>query len=150
MRTKFAAIVAVAAAVAAVPAQATEGRMEVRAGGVSILSTEKAFVGAATGYDFDLAEGVFGGVEVSADQTLTDGADVQFGFSARLGTNIGENGRAYAIGGYSIGNYNAPQVGAGYQQNLSDTVYVKAEYRHLFDGFADADIVGVGLGLRFQ
>jgi hypothetical protein len=135
-------------AVFVTPAYANEGRAEVRGGVAWDAGDEEAFVGAAVGYDFDVGSSVFIGVEGSADKVLQDGADVIWGASARLGAKLGA-GKLYAVGGYSFDGADGPHLGAGYEHKLGSNVYVKAEYRHFFEDFGDADAVGVGLGLTF-
>ncbi len=149
MRIKFAAIVAVAAAVSAIPAQANEVRVEARGGAVFAFGDEEAVAGVAAGYDYDLGESGFAGVEVSADKVLRDGYDVQFGFTGRVGVNLSEAGRFYFNGGYTVGDIDDWHLGAGYQRDLTESVYAKVEYRHIFEGGIDPDVALVGVGMRF-
>jgi outer membrane immunogenic protein len=143
------ALAALALTAAASPALANEGRVEARGGIVWAGGGEEAVAGAAAGYDWDLGESAFIGVEGSADKILVDGIDVLFGATARVGAKLGENGRLYATGGYTFGEGDAAHIGAGYQHNLGESVYAKVEYRHFFDDFADLDAAVVGIGFRF-
>jgi hypothetical protein len=155
MRTVLISLAAVAAA-AATPALANEARVEARGGVIWGGGDTEATAGAAVGYDFDLGTSAFAGAEVSGDKVLTSGTKVAFGFTGRVGAKVGGAGKLYANGGYTTefadnaeGNWH---VGAGYQQNLGDKLYGKVEYRHYLPkgaNTADADSVGVGLGLRF-
>lgn len=139
----------VVAAFAAAPAAANEARVEARAGVIWALGQEEAVAGVAAGYDFDLGESAFFGVEASADKALVDGADVVLGTTARLGLKMGEGGKLFAAGGYSFNNGDAFHLGAGFQQKVSGNVYLKAEYRHFFDNVVDVDAVTAGVGITF-
>ncbi|MEO5705514.1 MAG: outer membrane beta-barrel protein [Alteraurantiacibacter sp.] len=156
MRLKIATLAAVAAIAIAAPAQAEELRLEARGGMFFQGGSEEATAGGAIGFDGELAPGVFGGVELSADKILQGGTDVVFGFSGRVGTNVGEATKLYATGGYVTAPCDtfcatAWSLGAGAQQSLGGPLYAKAEYRHFFssNGFADGDTVLVGLGVQF-
>ncbi len=143
------ALAALLLSAAASPALANEGRVEARGGIVSVLDVEEAVAGIAAGYDFDLGETIFIGVEGSADKILIDGTDIQFGATARIGARLGESGRLYANGGYTFGENDAAHAGAGYQHDLGQSLYAKVEYRHYFSEFADFDAAVVGIGFRF-
>lgn len=142
--------VALAIAFSSAPAFANDGYVEARGGIISALGDEEATAGVAAGYDFDLNDTLFAGVEVSGDKVLVDGSDIYVGFTGRIGTRLGENTKLFAAGGYTVGEgEDVPHLGAGLQQNVSDKIYVKAEYRHFFGDFADADSGVVGVGVRF-
>ncbi len=107
-------------------------------------------------YDFDLGETAFAGVEVSGDKIGTSGTKVSWGFAGRLGAKVGEQGKLYGVAGYNTENCSscnddAFSAGAGYQQGLGKSFYVKGEYRHFFtsNGLPDADAVVAGVGMRF-
>ena len=151
---KFAVAAALLTAVVATPALAADGgeaRVEVRGGYIWGNGLDEATAGIAAGYDFDLGSTAFAGAEIAGDKVLIDGAKVQFSSGARLGANLGTNGKLYATGGYTFGQIDDPYVGAGYQHKLGQNVYGKVEYRHNFigDGVKDNDVAGVGLGVRF-
>lgn len=147
---KFAVLAAVTAAIIATPAAANEGRAELRGGIAWANGVEEAIAGAAIGYDFDVSDGVFVGVEGSADKILVDGADVVFGATARLGAKIDEQAKIFATAGgsFSDGDENF-HAGAGVEFNVTQSFYLKAEYRHFFDDFLDVDTAAVGVGFRF-
>lgn len=151
--TKFltaAAAASLAAIAVAAPAQANEGRVEVRGGAIFALDETEATLGAAAGYDFDLGTSAFVGGEISADKVLVDDSDVYFGFTARAGARLGEGGKLFAAGGYTVGEgEDVPHLGAGYEHRVGQSVYLKAEYRHFFSDFADADAITVGVGMKF-
>lgn len=150
MKFQVALIAAAAALVAAAPAAANEGRAEVRGGIVWADGFEEAVAGAAAGYDFDIGEAGFIGLEGSADQVLVDGADPVFGASARIGGRIVKNGKLFVAGGYSFGEgEDQIHLGAGYEHRVAGPVYVKVEYRHFFSDFLDANVVAAGVGLNF-
>ena len=154
---KFALLAAVAAAAVATPAAAEdeggEVRAEVRGGVIWVEDFSEATLGAAVGYDFDLGETAFAGVELSGDKILVDGADVLVGTTARLGLKVGDDGKLFATGGYNFtltdDGGDAWHLGAGYHHKLGDSLYLGAEYRHYFDDFVDADAVNAVVGLTF-
>ena len=150
---KIAFSLGVLAAAVAAPAQANDGgeaRIEARGGIAWANGDSEANAGVAAGYDFDLGDSAFAGVEVSGDKILADGTSVVLGTTARVGFKVGEDGKLYATGGYSFGEgEDVPHAGAGYQHALGESLYVKAEYRHFFSDFQDVDTVAVGLGFRF-
>lgn len=148
---KIAIALGVAAAAVAMPAHAGEGRAEVRGGIVWAGGSEEAIAGAAAGYDFGAGEGVFFGVEGSADKVLVSGADVVFGATGRLGTHVGTNGKLFAAAGYTFGDgEDVPHLGAGYEHTVGASgLYLKAEYRHFFSDFVDANVAAVGVGFKF-
>ena len=150
MKFQVALIAAAAALVAATPAAANEGRAEVRGGIAWGGGVEEAVAGAAVGYDFDLGESAFIGVEGSADHVLASGYEFVFGASARLGARVGTAGKIFAAGGYSFGEgEDQVHVGGGYEHKVGSNVYVKAEYRHFFSDFVDANVVAAGVGVTF-
>lgn len=147
---KIAIVLGAAAAALAVPAQANEARVEARGGVAWAEGEEEAIAGIAAGYDFDLGETAFLGVEGSADKVLVDGADIVWGATARVGAKVGANGKLYAAGGYSFGEgEDVPHLGAGYQHKVGSNLYLKAEYRHFFSDFVDVDTAAVGVGYAF-
>ncbi|MGQ7829350.1 outer membrane protein [Altererythrobacter sp. Z27] len=153
-KTIFAAAAVATSLAFAAPASANEARVEARGGIAWAQGHEEAVAGIAAGYDFDLGDSetgsVFFGVEGSADKILTDGANVYFGTTARLGAKIGQSGKLFATAGYSFGEgEDVPHLGGGYQHKINDKVYLKAEYRHFFSDFVDLNTAAVGLGVTF-
>jgi outer membrane immunogenic protein len=149
---KLAYVAAIAAMTAAVPAYASgEGRVEARGGIAFAGGQEEAFIGGAAGYDFDLGDKAFVGVEAGLDKVLQGGSDVFFTAAARLGVKAGEKAKIYALGGYGIaGSQDDPFVGGGVQFNLGAKAYGKVEYRRVISkGFRDVNLAGVGFGIRF-
>lgn len=151
---KYAIAAALLSSAIAVPAAAQdaagEARAEVRGGLITGIGSDEATFGAALGYDFDLGDKAFAGVEVAGDKVLVDGADVQFSAGGRLGTRIGDKGKLYAAAGYTFSDIDDIYAGAGYQHQLGTNVYAKAEWRHQFiDNFSDYDTFAVGVGFKF-
>lgn len=145
-----AATVAVAIVTGASPALANEGRVEARGGVIWALDETEATVGAAAGYDFDLGDAMFVGAEVSADKVLVDDSDIYVGLTGRVGAKLGERGKAFVAAGYTVGEgEDVPHLGAGYEHRLGSNLYLKAEYRHFFSDFADADALTAGVGFKF-
>ncbi len=156
MRYMIAAAAALATAAVAAPVHANEGRAEVRGGVFFGGGTEEASVGAAVGYDWSLSDTVIFGLEASADKVLDGFYDsVSFGLSGRLGANVGP-ALVYATGGYQSEPCDicgdAWSGGAGAQFGISESAYLKAEYRHYFTdgGRPDFDAVLVGVGFAMQ
>lgn len=127
---------------------AGEGRVEARGGIAWAGGEEEAIAGIAAGYDFDLGETAFFGVEASADKILASDTEVVFGATARVGIKAGENGKFYVNGGYSFNDSDAFHAGAGYQHKLGKNVYAKVEYRRFFDT-VDINTAAVGVGFAF-
>ncbi len=153
---KIAILAALAAATVASPAFAQdsaatgEGRIEVRGGIAWAQGAEEAFAGVAVGYDFDLGDTAFIGVEGSADKVLADGAEVLWSIGGRVGAKVGDEGRAYVLGGYGfVDGSDGPFAGAGYQHNLGEKVFAKVEYRRTLVEGPDVNFAGVGVGFRF-
>ena len=148
---KFLIAAAGAGAVCSTSAMANEGRIEARGGIVFMAGNSDAIGGVAAGYDFDLGQTMFIGAEASADKALTDGANVVFGLTGRVGLKLGEPGKLYLTGGYSFDDdTDVGHIGAGYQHKLSNNIYGKIEYRRLLVPiFNDANTVVAGLGVAF-
>lgn len=147
----FAAATAIAATVAfAAPAQANEGRVGVHGGVLWSDGDSEGVLGAMAGYDFDLGQQGFVGVEGSVDKILEDGVDLIGSLTARGGLKVGAKGKAYALAGYTFTEGDdLPHAGLGYQHKLGERFFVNAEYRHYFADGPDANAATVGLGLTF-
>lgn len=151
-------LIALAATVAAVasPAMANEGRIEARGGAAWVCDgcgTEDVW-GIAAGYDWDLGDKAFVGLEVSGDKIGVSGSKVAFSGTVRVGAKAGEKGKFYVNGGFQTesfaGNGGDPFAGVGFEQGIGKSLYVKAEYRHVFvDSFDDTNILAAGVGVRF-
>lgn len=148
---KFALSAALLSAVIATPALAAdgEGRLEARGGIAWAGGNSEAIAGVAAGYDFDLGDKAFAGVEASADKILANGADVVFGLTGRIGARVGDAGKAYIAAGYSFNNGDAAHIGAGYQHKLGSNVYGKVEYRRFLLNGTDINTAVVGVGMAF-
>lgn len=150
---KIAILAAAATALFATPAfaQSGEGRVEARGGIVWAGGAEEAFIGAEAGYDFDLGETAFVGVNAGVDKVLVGGSDAIFSVGGRIGAKVGEKGKIYALGGYAFtdGSGDAAYIGAGYQHKLGSNVYGKIEYRRTLASGTDLNFAGVGVGFAF-
>jgi outer membrane immunogenic protein len=148
---KFATLAVVASALIAAPAYASgEARVEARGGIAFAGGNSEAFVGVAAGYDFDLGDSGFVGLEGSADKLLVGGSDVLFGVAARGGAKVGEKGKAYVLGGYGFTkDASDPFIGAGYQHKIGSKVYGKLEYRMILNQGSNINFAGVGIGAAF-
>jgi hypothetical protein len=140
----------------AAPAMAG-ARVEARVGALSEGGNTVTIGGIAAGYDFDFPGPIFVGAEASIDNNFTSSSngtvDLLVGLSARAGIKVGPGGRAYVTGGGTLRSIeNSPyHAGAGYQQSLGPSIYLKAEYRHFFASGVndDGDAVMAGVGFKF-
>jgi outer membrane immunogenic protein len=149
---KIALAMAIATMTIASPAYAPgEGRIEARGGIAFAKGASEASLGAAAGYDFDLGEKAFIGVEGSADKVLQKGSNVLFGIGGRVGVKASDKARLYAIGGYGFaGGTGDPFLGAGAQVNFGAKAFGKLEYRRFIsNGGPDLNFATVGFGVRF-
>lgn len=152
MRLALLSLVAAAAAVS--PALANEARVEARTSIVFDSGFSTGAAGVAAGYDFDLGDMAFAGLEVSGDKLLDRGTRVSFGATGRLGLNVAENTKGYVLGGYASKPCKFCEdgiaAGAGVQHSFGK-IYVKAEYRHIFanNNAGDLDIMLTGIGTKF-
>lgn len=139
----------------ATPAMANEARVEARGGVIWSNGESEDTWGAAAGYDFDLGDTAFAGVEVSGDKIGTSDTKVAWGFTGRLGMKAGDKTRLFAAGGYTTEPCDLCEsswhAGAGIEQGVMSNVYLKAEYRHHFvnNGVPDSDALVAGVGMRF-
>lgn len=152
---RAAAFAAAIAAVLATPALANEARIEGHGGVVWDGSDSDATAGVAVGYDWDLGDSAFVGLETSADKILRSNQRVSVGVGGRAGIKLSEAGKLYAVSSYQTKPCKyceeSVSLGAGYQQNFGSNLYGKVEYRHYFvgNGVPDYDGAVAGLGMRF-
>lgn len=155
MRIALVSLAAVAAAAAATPALANETRVEARGGVIWDGSDSEAVAGIAAGYDYDLGDKTFVGIEGSADKILTDNTRVSWGIGGRAGIKVTPATKVYGAATWQSKNCrycnSAVGVGGGVQQDIGQRYYVKAEYKHLLvgDNTPDADQGLVGVGVKF-
>ncbi|SNS35461.1 hypothetical protein SAMN06295912_10526 [Sphingomonas laterariae] len=140
---------------AATPAFAGEAYIEAT-GGISWNDEEtNAIAGVAVGYDFDITEGVFVGVEGLAEKPLADDTRVAWGIGGRIGIEPLPEGKAFAGLNWQSKDCgecgNAIGLGAGWEQGLTERLYAKIEYKRLFigDGEPDANVGIIGIGMSF-
>jgi outer membrane immunogenic protein len=154
MRKVLIALAATAAAFAS-PAMANEGRIEARGGVVWDGGASEDVWGVAAGYDWDLGDKAFGGLEVSGDKIGASGSGLGLGATARLGLKAGEKTKFFVDAGYTVNTCaaceDAVHAGAGVEVGFGKSVYGKLGYRHFFvaNGFSDYDAVVAGVGVRF-
>ncbi len=138
----------------AVPALADEAYVEA-IGGISMAHDEDAaLAGLAAGYDFDLNETLFVGGEVSLEKELVEERHVAVGLGVRTGLEVIEGGKAFV--GLNWQSKDCPEcqeawgASAGWEQELSERLYAKLEYKHLIlDDEPNKDIVIAGIGVMF-
>ena len=132
------------------PLMANEGRVEARGGIAFANGNEEAFAGVGAGYDFDLGDTAFAGIDLGADKILAGGADVLWSVGGRIGAKVSEDGKIYALGGVGFANGNSEAyAGAGFQHKLTKNIYGKVEYRRIFLTGSDINFAGVGVGVAF-
>jgi hypothetical protein len=155
MRIALVSLAAVVAVAAATPALANEARVEARGGVIWDGSNSEATLGVAAGYDYDLGENAFIGIQGSADKILTDDTRVSWGVGGRIGVVAAPGTKVYALADWQSKNCkycnSAVGVGGGVQQDIGTRYYLKAEYQHLLigDNTPDADRGLVGVGVKF-
>ncbi|MES2700243.1 MAG: hypothetical protein V4647_11600 [Pseudomonadota bacterium] len=138
-----------ACAFAATPALANEARVEARGGIAWVSGTSTESIGLAVGYDADLDDSFFAGIEAVAD-TDFDFSDPVLGVNARLGANVGEGGKAFVTAGYAYdtwSEFDDAVIGAGYQHNIGTNALLSIQYQRYVD--LDINRATVGLGFRF-
>ncbi len=129
----------------AAPAHAGESYAEVRGGYVWQERFNSASVGAAVGRNWQIGANQFVGVEGSVDKATSRGGEYVWALSGRLGTKVAANGRAYVTGGFSHAEAgSATHLGVGYQRALTGSIYLKGEYRHMFNDRGDMVLTGIG------
>jgi outer membrane immunogenic protein len=140
------------AAFSATPAFAKgEARVEAYGGIAFAGGTSAAFVGVGGGYDFDLGDKAFVGLDVGVSKVLQRGTKAFGNVGGRIGAKTGGNGRIFATGGigFCCGGSD-PYFGVGYQHKLGRKVYGKIEYRKVLSSFGpDVNFAGLGLGAGF-
>jgi outer membrane immunogenic protein len=126
--------------------------------------------GVSLGYDFDITENFFMGIEGGVDDSTTKEcfldtclkAGLDVGGVVRIGYQIQE-AKLYAIGGYSHAKLTLVddvdsisewgdgwRVGAGYELNFESGVYTKVEYRYTnYSAGFERHLVMVGVGYQF-
>jgi outer membrane immunogenic protein len=143
-------ILAAFAACVSTPALANEGHVEAHGGIAWAAGASEAFAGVGAGYDFDLGDKGFIGVEGTADKILAKGSTVLWSLGARGGLKTSDAGKLYANAGIGFNSGNSDvYAGAGYQHKFGSSFYGKVEYRHIFTGGGGINFAGLGLGYAF-
>lgn len=155
MRNAILSAAALPSLLLATPALAGETYAEVT-GGISWNKEESAAVlGVAGGYDFELNEKNFAGIEAIAEKELADDTRVSWGIGGRFGGRLISGAKVYAGANWQSKDCgecsDAIGLTAGWEQDLSEKLYAKIEYKHLLigDGERDKDLAIVGLGVKF-
>jgi outer membrane immunogenic protein len=159
------ALLAAFAAFAATPAYASgEARVEIQLGYDEIGGESGVTYGSVLGYDMEIGSTAFAGVEVGVSNTTIKEsgitADRELSAGVRFGFDVSEQGKLYGLVGYSNQRFSAPglggenidgvRVGAGYQHDISKSLYAKAEYRYTnYELGVERHTVVAGLGARF-
>ena len=155
MRKALASLTVAALAFTAAPSFANETRVETRTGLVWDSHGSTPTAGAAIGYDVDLGDKFFVGIEGSADKQLEHGTRVSWGAGGRAGVKVTPDTKLYAASTWQSKPCatcnSAVGVGGGVQQSLNRNFYAKAEYKHLLvgDNTPDSDVGLVGVGIKF-
>lgn len=148
------ACVAFALSCVSAPALADEAYVEA-VGGVSFAHEEDAVVaGLAAGYDFDLNEVLFAGVEGTLEKELVEDRHFAAGIGVRVGASVTERGKAFV--GLNWQSKDCPECDeawgftTGFEQELGEHLYAKLEYKHLILAEEpNKNIVIGGIGYMF-
>jgi opacity protein-like surface antigen len=148
---KFVISLAIISALFSTPAMAeSEGRIEIRGGLATGGGIEEVFLGGATGFDFDLGEKAFAGLDLGADKVLIGGAKVLWSVGARAGIKTDDKSKLFVTGGFGFCcGESDPYAGLGFQRDVAENVYLKTEYRRGFHEGSDSNFFGVGVGVNF-
>lgn len=149
---KFAVAAALLSATIAAPAMAQdsgEARVQVHGGYITGGGLSDATVGVAAGYDFNFGN-TFAGPEIAGNKILASHNVVEFSAGGRAGARISDTGKLYAAAGYTFGTIDNAYIGAGYEQKLSPTTFIKGEYRHQFiSNWGNSNSFLAGVGMNF-
>jgi outer membrane immunogenic protein len=186
MRAYVIALASVAAVAVATPAAAEGFRAELHAGwdhaDVFGDGDSGILYGVGLGYDFKVGERVFLGVEANLDDStqkecesnvlvtndrlcVKAGRDISA--AVRVGTDVSEAGKIYALAGYTNArfkvrytdasgtdsegdNLDGFRLGAGYQHAIGSNTYAKLEYRYSnYEAGVERHQALVGFGVNF-
>ena len=130
----LAAVVATIAPIMATPAMAGEARLEAHVALDWDRGWMKSSAGLGAGYDFDLANTVFIGPEVSIDKLLASNATTILSGGGRAGVVVPKLGRIFVAAGAASRPYTGGAsdwyYGVGVQHVIETGAYLKAEYLH--------------------
>ncbi len=141
----FAMFAAAAMAAAPTAVSANEARVEVRGGIAWVSGATDETIGLAVGYDADVSENFFLGVEAVADTDFNISSPV-LGVNARAGFRVGEQGKLFATAGYAYETefeLDDFVLGAGYQHNVGRAL-VSIQYQRYMDTEINRAMMGVG------
>ncbi len=118
-------------------------RLEAR-GGVAWDGATEERIGVGVGYDYS-----FGGGFVGITQAIDTNAKFDFSeisTALRLGANVGEKDKAFAIGGFVMHNWENAEflAGAGYEHSLGERTYVGIQYNRLMKSDVNRVLLSVG------
>jgi len=180
----FLALAPIALFAGVAPAQAEGFRAELhggwdhpRGGGES---DNGLLYGVGVGYDLPIGSAMFAGVEANLEDStardcvgaggvrscLSAGRDISLG--GRIGWNVSEKGKLYALAGYTNARFKSSvtsasgakssesdnldgfRLGAGYEHQISGGLYGKAEYRYSnYEAGLSRHQILFGVGTRF-
>lgn len=138
-----------------IPAFADEAYVEMTGGVSSNGKKTDAVAGVAVGYDIDLDERFFVGIEGIAEKLLTKETRIAWGIGGRFGAEILPKSKIFTGVNWQSKDCkecsDAIGLSAGWEQNLTEKLYAKIEYKRLFIGNdeRDADVGLVGIGVMF-
>lgn len=142
-------VCAAAIAIMSTPALANEGRAEVRGGIAWASGVSNETIGVSFGYDVDIGENFYFGIEAIADTDLDISSPV-LGLNGRAGFKVGNDGKLFVTAGYAYdteSEFDDFAFGAGYQHNLNSKAMVSVQYQRYLD--TDINRAMIGLGYRF-
>ena len=142
-------ICSTALAIMSTPALANEGRAEVRGGLAWASGGSDETIGISLGYDVNLGEKLFVGIEAVADTDFDISSPV-IGLNGRAGLRAGANGKLFVTAGYAYqteSDLDDIALGASYQRDLNSKAMVSIHYQRYLD--TEINRAMIGLGYRF-
>ena len=102
----------------------------------------------------DVDERIFVGIEGTVEKLLAEDTRVAWGIGGRAGVEVLPRSKAFVGLNWQSKDCrecgNAVGLGAGWEQNVSERLYIKLEFKHLFvNEEADANVGIIGLGVEF-
>ncbi|WIA58317.1 hypothetical protein N6H05_11145 [Sphingobium sp. WTD-1] len=146
---------ALALALASSPARADEAYVELTGGLSWNGEGTDAISGIAGGYDVDLDERFFVGVEAVAEKLLVRDTRVAWGIGGRIGVELVRENKLFIGANWQSKDCrecsDAIGIGTGWEHNLTEKLYLKIEYKRLLigNGEPDANVGILGIGVMF-
>ncbi|WP_420142943.1 hypothetical protein [Sphingobium sp.] len=144
-----------ASALIATPAVADETYVDATGGVIWNREGSNAVAAFTLGHDVELNDRFFVGVEGIAEKVLEKDTRVVWGIGGRVGAYVLPGSKLIAGVNWQSKDCrecaSAVGLSTSWEQDLSEKIYGKVEYKHLLigNGERDSDVVAVGLGFKF-